>query len=336
MRPRTTDQSTKRGRKEFATLDKKERFLMFENRYVKKGHLALLWYELDFIHANIDYDYNAKDVSINGDACKRIKGHSQYVISVTGRVYRTVPCNHLELLNYALHTDLKHCTEKKILFQKKRKNDYPRVSLTGDKGSSKNTGKRLLNYLSLVEVMAITFGIVKPNFDKRACKVIHRDGNIHNNHLTNITTTDSTGTNCKVTRSQVKEIKRLIALGYNLNHIGLLYDISEMQVGRIKTGENWSGSGRTIPAPKAAFPVEDGKIRRFIAIFDAVPANKNIKKQFSIKRNPANPIDNVITGILNGYKLRLKHKNITRAKLHVEHLNDYFFKPIGNGANRAI
>jgi hypothetical protein len=66
-------------------------------------------------------------------------------------------------------------------------------------------------------------------------------------------------------------------------------------------------------------------MRKYIATFDKKETNKNIKKTFTVRRNPENPTDNKIVGIVQGYKLSLNHKNITRAREIVKKLNKYFF-----------
>jgi hypothetical protein len=99
-----------------------------------------------------------------------------------------------------------------------------------------------------------------------------------------------------------------------------------MQINRIKTGENWGNGKRKIKAPKAPFEIKEVKMKKYIATFNREETVRGIRKRFTIKRNPENPTDNLIIGIVNGYKLSLKHSNITRAKESVQKLNDYFFE----------
>ncbi len=98
-----------------------------------------------------------------------------------------------------------------------------------------------------------------------------------------------------------------------------------MQINRIKTGENWGNGRRKIKAPVAPFEIKDGKMRKYIATFERKKVNANIRKKFTVKRNPDIPTDNTINGIVNGYKLWIKHKNITRAIYLADKLNKYFF-----------
>lgn len=52
---------------------------------------------------------------------------------------------------------------------------------------------------------------------------------------------NGTGGNTKLTIEKVKAIKVLLAKGKTLKEIALKYGVSDMQVHRIKTGENWAG-----------------------------------------------------------------------------------------------
>jgi hypothetical protein len=45
--------------------------------------------------------------------------------------------------------------------------------------------------------------------------------------------------NAKLTEAKVKQIKRLLAKNKTLKEIATAFDVSDMQVHRIKTGENW-------------------------------------------------------------------------------------------------
>jgi len=110
-----------------------------------------------------------------------------------------------------------------------------------------------------------------------------------------------------------------------LRRIAWVFGVSEMQINRIKTGENWGNGKRKIKAPVAPFEIKDGRMRKYIATFDKKKTVIKIKKPFMVKRNSDKPTDNLIVGIVNGYKLSLKHTNITRAKRMVEKLNKYFF-----------
>ena len=132
--------------------------------------------------------------------------------------------------------------------------------------------------------------------------------------------------NYKLSKKDVQYIRKYIRKKVPLNKIGKIFNVSEMQINRIKTGENWGNGKRKIKAPKAPFEIEDVKIRKYVAIFDRTKSAVGIKKPFKVKRNPDNPTDNLIIGILKGYKLTLKHTNITRANENVEKLNQYFFK----------
>ena len=82
-----------------------------------------------------------------------------------------------------------------------------------------------------------------------------------------------------------------------------------MQINRIKTGENWGNGKRKIKAPAAPFQIDDASIRKYIATFESKQLNVIVKKPFNIKRNPKNPSENIIQGIVKGYKLTKTHSN---------------------------
>ena len=253
-------------------------------------------------------------IIINNEECRLIPGFEKYHISESCRIYRTKPFNPTE--EKRLKNGEQYLTEKMLFYNGVRQVN---CSLTD------NNGK--LNYLVAAYLMVEAFKIGDGKFNRKKNSVHYIDGNKQNLHYTNLKIVPKIHGNGKLRPDQVKVIKRKIKEGIPLKHIGMEYGVSEMQINRIKTGENWGNGKRKIKAPVAPFPIKDGKIRRYIAMFDNKPAPENIRKPFTIKRNPKEPTDNTIIGILNGYKLSLKHKNITRAKVNVDKLNDYFFNP---------
>lgn len=251
-------------------------------------------------------------IIINNEECRVVPGFKKYHISESGRIYRTRPFNKRE--EKRLASGEKYLVEKMLFYSDGRQAN---CSLGDDNGK--------LHYIVVAYLMAEAFGLVEGKFNRNKNSIEYIDGNKKNLHYTNLRVAGKRHNNGKLNPKQVKEIKKKIKDGIPLKHIGLEYGVSEMQINRIKTGENWGNGKRKIKAPKAPFPIKDGKVRRYVAMFDSKPAPKNIKKPFTIKRNPKEPTDNTIIGIVNGYKLSLKHKNITRARINVDKLNAYFF-----------
>lgn len=259
-------------------------------------------------------------IIINNEECRVIPDFEKYHISESGRIYRTKPFNPTEKKRIAAGEP--YLLEKKIFFNNNRQAN---CSL-GD-----SNGK--LHYLVVSYLLADAFNLVenRATFNKKS--IAYKDGNFKNLHYTNLVIVDKIHKNGKLSINDVKVIKKKIKEGIPLKHIGKEFGVSEMQINRIKTGENWGNGKRKIKAPVAPFPIKDGKIRRYVAMFENKPAPENIRRPFTIKRNPEEPTDNTIIGIINGYKLSLKHKNITRARVNVDKLNDYFFKSKDSNTN---
>jgi len=255
-------------------------------------------------------------ITIHDEECRIIKGYERYCISESGQIYRIVPTNSKE----------KEKLEKGAIYLSKNKLHYREVkgklrqafcSLTNNEG-------KLCN-IAVAPLVAKAFDLIPAEFNGEKHGVEFIDGNLRNIHYSNLKVVEKKYGNSKLSASDVKKIKRLIKLNIPLKHIGETFGVSEMQINRIKTGENWGTGKRKIKAPKAPFPIEDAKIRKYVAIFNKEPAPPEIRKPFTIKRNEEDPTDNLIIGILKGYKLTLRHKNITRARLNIEKLNNYFF-----------
>ncbi|MBI9069430.1 MAG: hypothetical protein JEZ09_19180 [Salinivirgaceae bacterium] len=255
-------------------------------------------------------------IIIDNEECRPIIGFKRYHISESGQVYRTAPSNNKEK---KLIKDGAPYVLKKDVFYVEHKGKLRQATCS----LIDNNGK--LHSLMVSELIVEAFGLFDGNYNNKKNSLEYIDGDKKNLHYSNLRICKKKYSNTKLSDSDVKKIKRLISIGYPLKHIGLLFEVSEMQISRIKTGENWGNGKRKIKAPEAPFPIEDGKIRKYIAIFDRKEVQKEIKRPFTIKRNPDDPTDNIIIGILNGYKLSLKHKNITRAQVNIEKLNKYFF-----------
>ncbi len=256
-----------------------------------------------------------ENIIINKEKCQRIKGFDRYHVSESGRVYRT----DIDKKRTWRTEGREYINEKKIQFivrSGELKGAY--VSLVDDKGK--------LNNVAVSSLVAIAFGIIPKKLNKKKKVITYKDGNKRNLHYSNLEVKDRVHINSKLTLKDVKQIKKLIKEEeVPLNKIAKLFGVSEMQINRIKTGENWGNGKLKIKKPKAPFEIKDGRIRRYISTFEATETPINVRKTFSVRRNPENPIDNTIVGIIEGYKLSLKHKNITRAKEIVLKLNEYFF-----------
>jgi hypothetical protein len=126
--------------------------------------------------------------------------------------------------------------------------------------------------------------------------------------------------NRKLSQEAVKYIKYSLENNTHNNvELANMFGVSDMQISRIKTGENW-GTKKFIKKNIIPFEVNDGKIRRFLSTFD-IEKRENYKMKFKVKRTDENLR---ITGIVNGHRFSLKHSNITRATKLAENLNKYF------------
>lgn len=253
---------------------------------------------------------------IHDEECRIIKGFERYYVSESGQIYRFQPLNRKE--DKMIENGAKFISKSKLHFrERKGKIRQAFCSLTSSEGK--------LYYLAVAPLVARAFGLIDDEFNNKQYSIEFIDDNLLNLHYSNYRITAKKHGNSKLTKDDVKKIKHLIKMDIPLKHIGVTFGVSEMQINRIKTGENWGNGKRKIKAPKAAFPISDGKIRKYVAIFNSEEAPKEIRKPFAIKRNPEDPTDNLIVGILKGFKLTLKHKNITRAQVNVDKLNNYFF-----------
>jgi hypothetical protein len=256
---------------------------------------------------------------INGEECRKISSFERYCISESGRIYRTE--SDFDLKTEDIKIDSLLVRELKVHFRM-----YKNVlrqgfaSLTDTKGN--------LHSVAVAPLVGIAFGLLTENLNNKKQTIGYKDGNKKNLHYTNLFVTKREYSNYKLTQRDVKSIKKHIRLGIALRKIAWIFGVSEMQINRIKTGENWGNGKRKIKAPVAPFEIKDGRMRKYIATFNQEKITSGIKKRFTIKRNPESPTDNLIVGIINDYKLSLKHSNITRAAQIVENLNNYFFDNI--------
>lgn len=249
---------------------------------------------------------------INGEECREILGFEKYSISEFGRIYRYASAKR-NIRNGGLFSN-----ESKVHFRiYKGKLRQGFASLTDTKGK--------LHNVAVAPLVAIAFGLLPEGINKKKQEINYRDDNKKNLHYTNLVVTKRKYSNSKLNDEDVKHIKKYIKNGLSLRYIGRVFGVSEMQINRIKTGENWGNGKRKIKVPVAPFEIKDGRMRKYIATFDKKKTVNGIRKNFAVKRNADEPTDNLIIGIVNGYKLSLKHTNITRAEYIIEKLNDYFF-----------
>lgn len=253
-------------------------------------------------------------IIINSEECRRIIGFERYHISETGRIYRTETGR-----KRSWRTKGKvFINESKVHFRLTRgKLGQGLASLTDFDGK--------LHNLLVAPLVAVAFGLISEEFNKKKQAIDYKDGNQKNLHYSNLVVIEKIHTNSKLNSEDIKHIKKQIKLGIPLRRIAWIFGVSEMQINRIKTGENWGNGRRKIKAPIAPFEIKDGRMRKYIATFDKEKTVNGIKKPFVIKRTQGKSTDNLIVGIVKGYKLSLKHTNITSAKRIVEKLNKYFF-----------
>jgi hypothetical protein len=256
-------------------------------------------------------------IKINSEECRIIIGFERYHVSESGRIYRT----DTNKKRSSSSKDKIYLSENKVHFKLingtlKQGNVY----LIDKNGKSNN--------VAITPLIARAFGVITKKKLSHRQEIGYKDSDEKNLHYTNLFIKKRvfTNTNSKLNKEDIKHIKKYIKQGVSLRHISRIFCVSEMQINRIKTGENWGNGKRKIKAPKAPFEIKEVGMKKYIAIFDREEAVSGIRKRFTIKRNPENPTDNLIIGIVNGYKLSLKHSNITRAKESVQKLNDYFFE----------
>jgi LysM repeat protein len=252
---------------------------------------------------------------INEELCASIPDFSRYVISEKGRIYRIKALNKKEALALENNPEKPYVRESKYqVYVNKSRGRWSQVGLINDNG-------RFMT--AAVEKLLCTAFELWPD-KKKNMAITFKDNNPNNIQTNNIEFEPWKPRNSKLSTNDVKEIKKKINSGMALNKISKEYGVSDMQISRIKSGENWRKGGRKIPVAKAPFNIEDGKIRRFLSTFEFTAIDNNIRRPFTIKRSKT-PSDNKIIGVVNGYRVSKKHKNISRARELVYKLNLYFF-----------
>lgn len=254
------------------------------------------------------------ELIINNERCRNIIGFERYHVSESGRIYRT-ECDKKRSIRTK---DKIYLSENKVHFKLiNGKLKQGNVYLTDKNGK--------FNNVTISPLIAKAFGILNKKKLSPRQKIGYKDSDETNLHYTNLFITDRVYATSKLNKEDIKQIKKYIRQGLSLRRIAQIFLVSEMQINRIKTGENWGNGKRKKKVSKIPFEITEGKMRKYVATFDFQKTVSGIRKRFKIKRNPGNPTDNLIVGIVNGYKLTLKHTNITRAKKSVQNLNEYFF-----------
>ena len=254
-------------------------------------------------------------MEINGENCKAIPGFSRYVISENGRIYRILALNKNEKKVQKDSPENLFIRESQVQFYKKKsRGRWSQVGLVN------NAGK--FTTAAVEKLLCNTFDLWPDS--KNKFSISFKDGNHKNISISNVETSPQKPNNSKLTIDQVKDIQKLISKKVSLRKIADTYGVSDMQICRIKSGENWRKGGRITPVPQPPFKVEDSKLRRFLGTFEYSEIDKTIRRPFTIKRSD-NPTDNKIIGVVNGFRLTKSHKNISRARILVFKLNTHFF-----------
>lgn len=266
---------------------------------------------------------------INGEGCRPLERFPDYVISTGGRIYRITAKNNKErkLLKDKPETQYFHEVKPSLQYSGwQRSIPEKRCGLMLPEGK--------LTTIGVAALVAQAFGFYPKERDYY--KLVYKDGNPDNCNIDNIEFVKKVPSNQILTEEDIPKIRRLIELGVPLRHIGKVFNVCEMQINRIKTGENWNNGKRIIKPKKPPFKIEDGKIRRLVTYFKWSKVDKGLRKPFYINRNE-DPEDNEIIGILKGYRFTHHHRNISRARDMVDRLNRYFFgDKIANRQNKNI
>lgn len=256
---------------------------------------------------------------INKEICRPIPNFSRYHISSSGRIYRTKPVYPFEerLLEESKAKFIAFREVKsKASYSGNKKNKYLRCGLKKD-NSKLTTNNVAFLVMSAFELL--------PKEEIDYFKIIHIDGDITNCNIDNLRFEKKQPRNHILKKEDIPKIRELIKQGCVLRHIAREFGVCEMQIQRIKTGENWSKRRKIYPK-KLPFQVKDPKIRNLLRNFEETKLkNANIKSPFTIKRDKNDATNNLIVGRINGYKFINNHKNISRARTIVDKLNRYFF-----------
>lgn len=256
---------------------------------------------------------------INGAMARTIRGFNRYMLSTDGRIYRVMPVKLWEIRLLNEKPEIQYFHEIKFSVRK-RLAQGPSLFC----GLIRNNGK--VTTLDLPTLMIRTFMKPLPKHEGYYYKIEYRDGNFRNCKLDNLYYEKRQKNSYILQPKDVIIIKGLINEGYALRKIAKKFGVCEMQINRIKTGENWSKKGRTIFPNRAPIKIDDPKIRRMVSFFKATKIkDESAVSYFRIKRNPECGTDNLITGRVRGFRFEHSHKNITRANRMVYRLNEYFF-----------
>ena len=257
------------------------------------------------------------ELIIHAERCMPIQNFNRYVVSDGGRIYRVAPINNKEVEAREKNPDILYFHEVKSKLQSRRGRHRRKVC-----GLFHNDGHYTCSSVSTL--VAKAFGIYPKN--PTFYQVEYADSNPENCSLGNIYYIQRQPANQILTIEDVEKIRKLIAHGVPLRHIAESFGVCEMQVGRIKTGENWNNGRRIIKAPTTPIKIKHGRIRRFLATCESTKLGKDIPNQpFTIRRDPNDPANNILSGIIRGYKFSKKIANISRARVIIFKMNKHFF-----------
>lgn len=252
---------------------------------------------------------------INGEECKSAPGFSRYVVSETGRIYRIAASTNKEKELLESKNGKNYVRESKVQFYGERiRGRWTQVGLIKDNGK--------FSTASAEKLICDAFNLWPKGKGNYAIDL--KDGNCMNINRSNLVITEQKPRNSKLSKEEVTEIKKLIDKETPLAHIAKTYGVSDMQICRIKSGENWRKGGRVNPAPTIPFHIDNGKIRRLLASFEYTKIDNDIRGHFNIKRSE-DKIENKISGVINGFRFTKTHQNISRARKMVYKLNTHFF-----------
>ena len=163
-------------------------------------------------------------------------------------------------------------------------------------------------------MVAHAFSLVQKSSQFKKRDIHYIDGDRHNLHFTNLKVVDKTYPNSKLTFSDIKQLKNTYEEGIHCAiSVGFLIFLKCKLIESKQEKTGVMGNER-LKLGVAPFQVDDPSMRKYIATFESKQLNVIVKKPFNIKRNPKNPSENIIQGIVKGYKLTKTHSNITRAK----------------------
>lgn len=254
---------------------------------------------------------------VNGEIVKQIPDFSNYVVSEFGKVYLINPTwLHNSPIQYP-ESNLKIYYRVKSCLQKRSK-DYSALFI----GLKNDEGRQTCRTIPWLVYNAFGQQLKgHPN----SYSIRYHDNDPYNCHIDNLLIQVRDKAHLKLQPEWIPHIKKMLKNGVPLSIIGLRFGVSDMQIHRIKTGENWNNGRRLIKKPTLPFKVDNPDVRLILYPCEFKKINDpNIRSKFFIRRNGYDGTDNTIIGRINGYRISKPHKNITRARQQVAKINEYF------------